>query len=35
VWESVMQALHPALDHPELDDAEMGFPEAKDGNNGE
>jgi hypothetical protein len=65
VWESVMQALHPALGHPEsrhpdpdypgpehaklddpklapakldhakLDHAEMGFPEAKDGNNGD
>jgi flagellar biosynthesis/type III secretory pathway protein FliH len=55
VWESVMQALHPALghpeldqpelkhpepehaklDHPKLDHAEMGFPKAKDGNNGD
>ena len=40
VWEAVMRALHPALDHPELDHpeldhAETGFPQAKDGNNGE
>jgi flagellar assembly protein FliH len=35
VWDGVMQALHPALDHPGMDHAGMGFPQAKDGNNGE
>jgi flagellar biosynthesis/type III secretory pathway protein FliH len=35
VWESVMAALHPALDHPRPDQPRPEFPEAKDGNNGE
>jgi hypothetical protein len=40
VWESVMAALQPALDHPKkdhpkLDHPRPGSPEAKDSDNGE